>query len=138
MSRAETSQAEYTSNTSETKTKETRGAIAAPSRPPPVKVPRASTLRVEQTEIEADDDSDDEQHDRQTNMQVEELVHESLRAGPSRTVSHQRYVPANETSEDRDRRTVFVGNLPVEVAKTKVSSQSHLPRSVLTFDLRLQ
>lgn len=32
-----------------------------------------------------------------------------------------KYVPVGESAQDRDRRTIFVGNLPVEVIKSKVS-----------------
>ena len=31
-----------------------------------------------------------------------------------------RYVPPGETKEQRDQRTVFVGNVPVEAVKSKV------------------
>ena len=48
------------------------------------------------------------------------LVHESVKAkGPNHPV--KRYVPDSETPTDRNRRTVFVGNLPVTVAQSKVN-----------------
>ena len=54
-----------------------------------------------------------------------ELVHESLNPSTSKRVrvksTAKKYTPANETAADRDRRTIFVGNLPIDVAKTKVS-----------------
>ena len=51
-------------------------------------------------------------------------VHESLHAdGPSKHVpSKKRYVPEGETRDQRDGRTIFIGNLPVEAAKGKVNS----------------
>jgi nucleolar protein 12 len=54
-----------------------------------------------------------------------DLTHETLHAGPSKSkrARHrgQKYIPPDESTQDRDRRTVFVGNLPIEVAKSKVS-----------------
>lgn len=52
------------------------------------------------------------------------LVHESLTKGAK---SRQRerhnkskYIPPDETPERRNARTIFVGNVPVEVAKSRV------------------
>ena len=70
-----------------------------------------------ETDSEGSEDEDEEE--------AEELVHESLK-GQVATPKHskekkpKKYVPADETSADRDRRTVFVGNLPIECAKSKV------------------
>jgi nucleolar protein 12 len=49
------------------------------------------------------------------------LVHESLK-GKSKTHSGKRakYTPSGETQQQHDARTVFVGNLPVEVAQKRV------------------
>ena len=41
-----------------------------------------------------------------------------------RRVKKTKYVPEGESSADRDRRTVFVGNVAVEVLKSKVSRGS--------------
>jgi nucleolar protein 12 len=53
-----------------------------------------------------------------------ELVHEALTSTSSRkrkqATKLPKYTPADETSQDRDRRSIFVGNLPIEVAKSKV------------------
>jgi nucleolar protein 12 len=54
-----------------------------------------------------------------------DLMHESLKPGYKKgkeKASKVKYVPPGETSAYRDRRTVFIGNLPIEVAKSKVSS----------------
>lgn len=50
------------------------------------------------------------------------LVHESVAVGskPKTTSGKVKYVPSEETPEQRDARTVFVGNVPVEVVKSKV------------------
>lgn len=51
-------------------------------------------------------------------------VHESLLPGAkavkAKKVKSKPYVPEGETREERDGRTIFVGNLGVEVAKSKV------------------
>ena len=63
----------------------------------------------------ADSDVDDEGDPSQ-------LVHESLvPGGKHKHGGHKtKYVPEGETSEQRDARTVFVGNVPLEVMKSKV------------------
>lgn len=51
------------------------------------------------------------------------LIHESLQKKvkkASRTPK-QKYVPEDETPNLRDQRTIFVGNLPIELASKKVS-----------------
>ena len=54
-------------------------------------------------------------------------VHESQLPGAKPTkqkkVKAKAYVPEGETREERDGRTIFVGNLGVELAKSKVSPQ---------------
>ena len=56
-------------------------------------------------------------------------VHESLLPGAKavkpKKVKTKAYVPEGETREERDGRTIFVGNLGVEVAKSKVSPGAH-------------
>jgi len=58
-----------------------------------------------------------------------QLVHESLQT--SKRGSHLRpkakFVPADETPELRDSRTIFVGNLSVEVAQKRVCFRLHSP-----------
>jgi nucleolar protein 12 len=52
------------------------------------------------------------------------LVHESLKnkSAKSKTQSgtKTKYAPLGETQQQRDARTIFVGNLPVEVAQKRV------------------
>lgn len=53
------------------------------------------------------------------------LVHESLKKSgkkASRSGPKVKFVPADETPELRDQRTIFVGNLSVDVASKRVSS----------------
>ena len=54
------------------------------------------------------------------------LVHESLlkgkKGGYGGSSSKRKYVPSEETPERRNARTIFVGNVPAEVAKSRVCS----------------
>jgi hypothetical protein len=57
-------------------------------------------------------------------------VHESMKPGFKKGKEKvkgpkTKFVPSGETSGDRDRRTIFVGNLPIETAKSKVSRISN-------------
>jgi RNA recognition motif-containing protein len=51
------------------------------------------------------------------------IVHESLKESSSKDKASAKlkYAPADETPEQRDARTIFVGNLPIEVAQKKVT-----------------
>ena len=70
---------------------------------------------------EAHDDADGNASDASSSTSgSQELVHEALKPKKART-STKRYVPPEESLEDRNRRTVFVGNLPLDVATSKVS-----------------
>ncbi|OCF43374.1 nucleolar protein 12 [Kwoniella heveanensis CBS 569] len=70
----------------------------------------------DQDEEDFGDEGEDEDEDA-------ELVHESLKAKAERKAKKAKtlgkYVPPGETSAGRDRRTVFVGNLPIDAAKSK-------------------
>lgn len=86
-----------------------------------------------------DVDEEEEESEEESDVDAALMVHESLlgknkkgqAAAPvpegkkSKKIksSLEKYTPEGETSGDRDRRTVFVGNLPVEAAKDKVSYQ---------------
>lgn len=78
----------------------------------PIKeIDQPDTMVIEDDENEEGEGEDDE-----------ELVHESLKptSKRQRQKKTQKYVPEAESQEDRDRRTIFVGNLSLEVAKSKV------------------
>ena len=77
----------------------------------------------------ADDKSDsDEEEDATSDSDGEgdpsKLVHESLQKGAQTKGQSrhgkQKFVPSKETPEQRDARTVFVGNVAVEVTKSRV------------------
>lgn len=77
-----------------------------------------------------DDDSDGSASE----VDLSTLVHESL-AQPKRTrpkTTNTKYTPPDETQADRDRRTLFVGNLPIDVAKSKPALHQ-LKAHILTF-----
>lgn len=59
------------------------------------------------------------------------LIHESLQKGAKskkkdKSESHTKYVPPDETPEQRNARTIFVGNVPVDVLKSRVCSSLYL------------
>lgn len=66
----------------------------------------------------------------------EPLVHETTinvgKTSPVMKRGHSVYVPDGETKEQRDARTVFMGNVPMEVAKSKVHRQIHCTNPILT------
>lgn len=78
---------------------------------------------------EAEDGEDGDDDEEPDSDAVSELLHESLKPKKDKgkkKASRAKYVPEGETQADRDRRTVFIGNLPLECAKSKVS-QVFLP-----------
>jgi len=80
----------------------------------------ASDVEVSDVEVaEAPATSDEEDEDDASPVN---LVHESLlKGGKSKSRSgKQKFVPSEETPEKRDQRTIFVGNLPIDVAKKRV------------------
>ncbi|KAI0667613.1 hypothetical protein C8Q78DRAFT_993946 [Trametes maxima] len=83
----------------------------------------------EEDAAENSSDSDDE-GDPST------LVHESLlKDGPSKGQSRNgkaKHVPSEESPEQRDARTIFVGNVAVEITKSR-PTQKQLKRHVLSF-----
>src|SRR5262245_18213161 len=55
--------------------------------------------------------------------QTTTIVHESLKqnhTGKHKSGAKCNYAPEDETSEQRDARTIFIRNLPIEVAQKKV------------------
>lgn len=65
-------------------------------------------------------DKDDPESDGEENEDTTDLVHESVKKSSKKRAPKVKHVPQEETSELRDRRTIFVGNLPLEVASKKV------------------
>lgn len=79
------------------------------------------------TQVESDEE-DEEDDDAIPDNLVHETITKKTRVKPS----DQKYIPPNETSADRDRRTLFLGNLPIEVAKSK-PAVNQLKAHILTF-----
>lgn len=74
---------------------------------------------------EAADDNDDNPTDSDEGGDPSRLIHESLSTSSknkNQDRAKTKYAPPDETSERRSARTVFVGNVPVEVAKSRVCS----------------
>ena len=66
-----------------------------------------------------DDDSDTSDGDNDASH----LTHESVAKTPKKikaVSTKSKFVPPDETAEQRDARTIFVGNLPVEIAQKRV------------------
>ncbi|KAI0039732.1 hypothetical protein FA95DRAFT_1612338 [Auriscalpium vulgare] len=79
------------------------------------------------------DQEDDSQDDTDSEGDASKLVHESVAKPGKRAKTRTKavkFTPEGETSEQRDARTIFVGNVPTGVAKTK-SSLKQLKRHIL-------
>ncbi|KAI0087888.1 hypothetical protein BDY19DRAFT_994771 [Irpex rosettiformis] len=110
------SENEKAAETNDENSSEDEEAIAGPS-----SLPTTRTLPSDDSE-----DSDEE-------GDPSKLVHETLLKGnKGKSVSKKKYVPEEETSEQRDARTIFVGNVPIETATSR-PLQKQLKRHILTF-----
>lgn len=70
-----------------------------------------------------DKSSDSDTEDEDEDVDPTTLVHESVKKSSKKARGPKvKHVPSEETPELRDQRTVFVGNLPLEVASKKVCS----------------
>ncbi|KAG6892184.1 hypothetical protein C0993_004597, partial [Termitomyces sp. T159_Od127] len=72
------------------------------------------------------DDSDDEEAEKPIEHETVTKAKKAARSAPK-----VKYVPADETPEIRDQRTIFVGNVSVEVAQKK-SLLKQLHRHILS------
>ncbi|KAJ9099802.1 hypothetical protein QFC21_003801 [Naganishia friedmannii] len=101
----------------------------------PAPIVESSVPQVFEPEAEADDVDmealvSDAGEDR-------EFVHESMRddieeQGKKKKQKKTKFVPEGESKSDRDRRTIFIGNLPVETVKNK-ALQRRLYAHIRTF-----
>ncbi|WVW80152.1 hypothetical protein I302_102128 [Kwoniella bestiolae CBS 10118] len=84
----------------------------------------------------AESDDEEEAGEEESDDDSEDMVHESLKAKAEKKTKKGKtlgkYVPPGETQADKDRRTVFVGNLPLECAKSK-SALHQLRQHILSF-----
>lgn len=92
---------------------------------PPSKVP------------DADSDAESSQSNSEDDIDPSSLMHESLlngnkSKGKAKASPQKKYVPPDETQEQRNARTIFVGNVSVEVAKSRVSTFLLNAHTVLT------
>jgi nucleolar protein 12 len=71
------------------------------------------------------DASDSAPSDQEDSLST--LVHESVSGKTIRPSSRKtKYVPEGETPSQRDQRTIFLGNIPLEVVKSRVSDSSYV------------
>lgn len=74
---------------------------------------KAGTVKSTEEDAASPSSSDDEHSP---------LVHESLKTGKKKGRSlPAKFVPSDETADQRNARTIFIGNLPLQVAQKKVS-----------------
>ena len=90
------------------------------------KMASLSVYEGEQEEGRRDEDVGESSDDEHTTTP---LVHETITndgiKSSAATRSRSVYVPSDETKEQREARTVFIGNVPREVAKSKVHYNTH-------------
>ncbi|KDR82884.1 hypothetical protein GALMADRAFT_56971 [Galerina marginata CBS 339.88] len=77
-------------------------------------------------------DSKDQESDSEEDGDLTKLVHESVKKANKKVSRIAKYVPEEETPELREQRTIFVGNLPLEVASKK-PLKKQLQRHILSF-----
>jgi len=70
------------------------------------------------------EDEEEEDDERDDDSDKSNLVHESLmeKSKSKYKSKKQKYVPPDETPAQRDQRTIFIGNLSLEVAQKRVST----------------
>ncbi|KAJ7072915.1 hypothetical protein C8F01DRAFT_265852 [Mycena amicta] len=100
------------------------------------KKPKQTKPENESSEREEDADHDSES-DSDAEADAPPLTHESLLPSSKRvrvksTKKKTKFIPENESSAQRDARTIFVGGLPVEVAEKK-QLKKQLSRHILSF-----
>ncbi|KAF7350889.1 RRM domain-containing protein [Mycena sanguinolenta] len=83
----------------------------------------------EEEEIEADDSGDSDSDDPDAPPPVHESLTKRVRTKPAKKA---KTVPENETPIQRNARTLFIGELPLEVAQKK-PLKKQLSRHILTF-----
>ncbi|WVQ74621.1 hypothetical protein IAR50_004222 [Cryptococcus sp. DSM 104548] len=117
-----------------------KGRKSAPEPAPAAEPePKSESESEGQSEEEAQDASDDdedamsnaatlseldeEEKDDEEEESDDELVHEAAKAAQearkAKKTKAERFVPEEEPAADKNRRTVFVGNLPIDAAKSK-------------------
>lgn len=97
---------------------------------------QANSSEVEDTNNERDPQASSSQSasrndqansDSESDGDPSRLVHESvLNSGKSKHGPRTKFVPESETAEQRNERTVFVGNVPVDLVKDRVREMTHL------------
>ncbi|KAJ2915888.1 hypothetical protein MD484_g4503, partial [Candolleomyces efflorescens] len=86
----------------------------------------------EEGEEGADNDDDDEEEEGGEPPVHESLLKNNQSKNSTKNGKKKKYVPEDETPEMRDRRTIFVGNLPIAIAQ-KRPLKKQLQRHILSF-----
>lgn len=97
----------------------------------------AKAVQKKEKKIEVAMEAEEEADEEAGSDSDADLVHESLKSPSERRARSNKgqaskYVPATESAADRDRRTLFVGNLSLEAAQGK-SGTNALKRHLLSF-----
>jgi len=84
----------------------------------------AAHLRFKQDAGQSAEDEEDNDDEADDDSDTSRLVHESLmeKSKFKHKSRKQKYVPPDETPAQRDQRTIFIGNLSLEVAQKRVST----------------
>ena len=79
-----------------------------------------------QEEGRRDEDASESSDDEHTTAPLvhETIINDGMKSSVA-TRSRSAYVPSGETKEQREARTVFIGNVPIEVAKSRVIYNIH-------------
>ncbi|OCH91899.1 hypothetical protein OBBRIDRAFT_727978 [Obba rivulosa] len=82
----------------------------------------------------ANEDSEDDSSSSDSEGDAPQLVHESVSKGAKKGAGRKkkRFIPEDETPQRRDARTIFVGNVAIEVAKSR-PLQKQLQKHILSF-----
>lgn len=106
----------------QTKKKGPQPSSSKPKQPPPEAEDSSSDNEGDEKHTGGEPSNNSADSDSDEDGDPSKLVHESVvPGGKTKGASGKvKFVPSEETAEQRDARTVFVGNVPVEVVKSRV------------------
>lgn len=98
---------------------------------PPPKKPSKAKKAVASEAADASDAAEDKDDGDDAPPQHESLASTSTTKRVRERVpkSKSKYTPPDETKEQRDARTIFIGNLPVEIIKSQVRNPEFVSQS---------
>ena len=80
----------------------------------------ADPVDVQESEGTTQEDSEPSDSDEDRPLPVHESLGKSKHNKKKESTKKKKYVPDDETREERDARSIFVGNLPVQIVKDRV------------------